>query len=49
MCQIEHSRHRSCTNFLTNMISRLIAYAFFPKMAAIKYQVEKICQITLFD
>jgi hypothetical protein len=49
MCQIEHSRHRSCTNFLTNLISGLIAYSFFPKKPAIKYQVEKTCQITLFD
>lgn len=49
MCQIEHSRHRSCTNFLTNLISGLIAYSFFPKKPSIKYQVEKTCQITLFD
>ena len=26
MCQIEHSRHRSCTNFLSNLISALIAF-----------------------
>lgn len=28
-CQIEHSRHRSFNNFLTNMIAGLIAYSFF--------------------
>lgn len=31
ICQVEHSRHRSLDNFITNMISGLIAYSFFPK------------------
>ena len=35
-CQIEHSRHRSFDNFLTNMISGLIAYSFLPKKPSIK-------------
>ncbi len=38
MCQIEHSRHRSFTNFIANTIAALIAYSFFPKKPAIKYQ-----------
>ncbi len=29
-CQIEHTRHRSFDNFITNIISGLIAYAFYP-------------------
>ena len=29
--QIEHSRHRSVTNFLVNLMSGLIAYAHQPK------------------
>lgn len=29
MCQIEHSRHRSFNNFITNLITGLIAYTFF--------------------
>ena len=29
-CQIEHTRHRSFDNFLTNLISGLIAYSFYP-------------------
>lgn len=29
-CQIEHSRHRSFDNFITNLISGLIAYSFYP-------------------
>ncbi len=37
ICQIEHSRHRSFTNFINNLISGLIAYSFFTKKPAIKY------------
>lgn len=29
-CQIEHTRHRSFDNFITNLISGLIAYSFMP-------------------
>jgi len=29
ICQIKHSRHRFFTNFITNLISGLIAYSFF--------------------
>jgi len=29
--QIEHSRHRSPTNFLTDLVSRLLAYCHQPK------------------
>lgn len=38
MCQIEHSRHRSFGNFLSNLISGLIAYSFFPKKPSIKFE-----------
>lgn len=48
MCQIEHSRHRSFENFISNTIAALIAYSFFPKKPAIKYQVEKTTQMTCF-
>jgi len=37
MCQIEHSRHRSVANFLSNLLAGLAAYSFFPKKPAIKY------------
>ncbi len=37
ICSVEHSRHRSFANFITNMVSGLIAYSFFPKKPAIKY------------
>ena len=29
--QIEHSRHRSVTNFLVNLVAGLIAYTYQPK------------------
>ena len=48
MCQVEHSRHRSFGNFITNMLSGLIAYSFFPKKPAIKYETSNTTQIALF-
>ena len=49
ICQIEHSRHRSFTNFVTNLIAGLIAYSFLPKKPAIKYQTnEKSMQLGMF-
>ncbi len=34
--QIEHSRHRSFTNFLVNLVSGLVAYALQPKKPSLK-------------
>lgn len=48
ICQVEHSRHRSFSNFITNLISGLIAYSFFPKKPAIKYHQSITPQIALF-
>lgn len=50
ICQIEHSRHRSVTNFMTNMIAGIIAYGFLPKKPTLKYQTQtvKTQQIALF-
>ncbi len=48
ICQVEHSRHRSFGNFITNMIAGLIAYSFFPKKTAIKYDVETTSQLAIF-
>jgi len=49
ICQIEHSRHRSFGNFLTNLISGLLAYSFLPKKPSIKYDVEPTYgQLALF-
>lgn len=48
ICSIEHSRHRSVNNFITNTIAALIAYTFFPKKPAIKYEEVKSDQLALF-
>ena len=48
ICQVEHSRHRSFTNFITNLISGLIAYSFFPKKPAIKYEPVNTNQLAVF-
>ena len=33
--QIEHSRHRSVTNFMTKLLAGLCAYSFSPKKPSI--------------
>jgi hypothetical protein len=49
ICQVEHSRHRSFGNFLTNLISGLLAYSFLPKKPSIKYDLEETFgQLALF-
>lgn len=42
MCQIEHTRHRSFDNFITNLLSGLIAYSFFPKKPSINLKDDVI-------
>jgi len=46
--QIEHSRHRSFANFITNIAAGLIAYSFFPKKPSISYQNVTSNQIVAF-
>ncbi len=36
VCYIEHTRHRSVDNFVSNLVSGLIAYSFLPKKPSIK-------------
>jgi hypothetical protein len=48
ICQVEHSRHRSFANFLSNIIAGLIAYSFLPKKPSIKYQSINSNQILAF-
>ena len=36
--QIEHTRHRSTTNFLVNLVSGIIAYCFQPKKPSINVE-----------
>ncbi len=48
ICQIEHSRHRSFGNFISNLVAGLIAYSFFPKKPSIKFETEYTNQIAIF-
>jgi hypothetical protein len=38
ICDAEHSRHRSFGNFITNLVSSLIAYSFQEKKPSIKFE-----------
>ena len=48
--QIVHSRHRSVSNFIMNLISALGAYCFFDNkpMALQEYCIEDTKQLSLF-
>jgi hypothetical protein len=39
ICQIEHTRHRSIDNFISNLISGLIAYSFLPKKPSLNLEI----------
>jgi len=50
ICEVEHLRHRAVNNFVLNLISVLVAYCFFNKKPAIRFNIEeKIGQIVLFE
>lgn len=36
ICQIEHSRHRSCCNFVVNLVSGIAAYSFLHKKPSLQ-------------
>lgn len=38
ICQIEHSRHRSFGNFISNTLAAIATYCFFPKKPTIRFQ-----------
>ena len=40
ICHIEHTRHRSFDNFITNLLSGLLAYSCFPKKPSINFDFE---------
>lgn len=48
ICQVEHSRHRSVSNFMTNLVAGIIAYNFLPKKPSLKYETIKNNQLALF-
>jgi len=39
ICQIEHTRHRSFDNFISNLIPGLIAYSFMPKKPSLNVEI----------
>ena len=48
IARIEHSRHRSLANFITNALSAIAAYCFFPKKPSISLEFVTDNQLTLF-
>ncbi len=48
IAQVEHSRHRSFGNFITNLVAGLIAYSFQEKKPSIKFETENSNQLSLF-
>jgi len=41
ICQLEHTRHRSISGFLLNIMGAIAAYSFFPKKPSIKRDIEE--------
>jgi hypothetical protein len=41
ICQVEHTRHRSISGFLLNILGAIAAYSFFPKKPSIKKDIEE--------
>jgi transposase len=42
ICQVEHSRHRSPTNFVVNTIAALVAYTFREKKPSLNIRVKEL-------
>lgn len=40
-CQIEHSRHRSMANFISNLLAGLMAYTFLDKRPSINFEIKE--------
>ncbi|GHV52612.1 hypothetical protein FACS1894181_15830 [Bacteroidia bacterium] len=47
ICQIEYTRHHCFTNFITNLISGLIAYNLMPKKPSINLDIVDIDKLKL--
>ena len=41
ICQVEHTRHRSISGFLFNIMAAIATYSFFPKKPSIKRDIEE--------
>ena len=48
IAQIEHSRHRSFSNFIANSLSAIAAYCFFEKKPAIDVKLVNDGQLSIF-
>ena len=48
IAQIEHSRHRSFSNFIANSLSAIAAYCFFEKKPAIDVKLFNDGQLSIF-
>ena len=48
IAQIEHSRHRSCDNFIVNLLGGLAAYCLFAKQPSIQIHRALDTQLALF-
>ena len=48
ICQIEHTRHRSIENFLTNLLAGLIAYSYLEKKPSLKTDIVDEERLKLF-
>ena len=48
IAQIEHSRHRSFSNFIVNTIAAIAAYCYFPKKHSISIEHYHDKQLVLF-
>ncbi len=41
ICQIEHTRHRSLDNFITNLLSGILAYQFLDKKPTLNLEINQ--------
>ncbi len=41
ICQLEHTRHRSISGFLLNIMGAIASYSFFPKKPSIKRDIQE--------
>lgn len=48
ICQIKHTRHRDFNNFISNLISGLIAYSFLDKKPSLKTDIIDQNKVKLF-
>ena len=48
MAQVDHSRHRSFNNFVSNLMAGLAAYCFFQKKPMLQLDRELDDQLTIF-